>query len=355
MDRILTCCCGLDIHKRTVVACLLRPGEGGESVRETRTFGTMTDALLALRDWLSAAGCTHVAMESTGVYWKPAYHVLDGLCTVWVVNAAHVKNVPGRKTDAQDAEWLADLLQHGLLRPSIVPDRAQRALRDLTRTRTSLIEQRTAVVNRIQGVLEDANIKLAGVASDIMGVSGRDILAALLEGSADAAAMADLARGKLRRKRAELERALHGRLSDHHRLLVALHLEHADFLDEAIARLTGDIADRRRPAHRRSARRRDRPGREPLPLGRPPGVVGRHVPRQQRERGQEQGRQAAAGQHGAAPRLDRGGQGRRADQEARADLSARPVSPPGGAPRQEESGRSGRSYHPPYRVPCPRD
>ncbi len=260
MERILTCCCGLDIHKRTVVACLLRPGEDGASVRETRTFGTMTDALLALRDWLSAAGCTHVVMESTGVYWKPAYHVIDGLCAVWVVNAAHVKNVPGRKTDAQDAEWLADLLQHGLLRPSVVPDRAQRALRDLTRTRTSLIEQRTAVVNRIQGVLEDANIKLAGVASDIMGVSGRDILAALLEGSADAAAMAELARGKLRRKRAELERALRGRLSDHHRLLVALHLEHADFLDEAIARLNGDIADRLRPYEEEIARLETIPG-----------------------------------------------------------------------------------------------
>jgi transposase len=250
MDQLLTTCCGIDIHKRTAVACLLRRAADGTCAAETRTFGTTTDALGALGAWLHAAGCTHVAMEATGVYWKPAYHALEGLCTVWLVNAAHIKNVPGRKTDVADAEWIADLLQHGLLRPSVVPEQAQRDLRDLTRTRTSLIEQRTALVNRIQAVLEDAQIKLAGVASDIMGVSGRDILAALLAGSTDVAAMADLARGSLRRKREALEQALHGRMTDHHRLLLALHLEHVDLLDEQIARLDEQIAAYVRPATR---------------------------------------------------------------------------------------------------------
>lgn len=240
MERLLTACCGLDIHKRTVVACLVQPAGDGWS-KETRTFGTMTDDLLALRAWLAAAGCTHVAMEATGVYWKPVYRILEDLGTVLVINAQHFKNVPGRKTDIQDAEWIADLVQHGLLRSSFIPSAEQRALRDLTRTRTSLIEQRTAVVNRIQGVLEDANIKLASVASNVMGVSGRDILAALLDGTADAAAMADLARGKLRAKHAALERALQGRLRDHHRLLLILHLEHVDVLDEQIGRLSQEI------------------------------------------------------------------------------------------------------------------
>jgi transposase len=260
MDQILTSCCGVDIHKRTAVACLVRRAADGACAKEIRTFGTTTEALLELGAWLRAAGCTHVAMEATGVYWKPAYHVLEGVCTVWLVNAAHIKNVPGRKTDVADAEWIADLLQHGLLRPSLVPDRAQREVRDLTRTRTSLIEQRTALVNRIQAVLEDANIKLAGVASDIMGVSGRDILAALLAGSTDAVAMADLARGKLRRKREALEHALRGRMSEHHRLLIALHLEHADLLDEQIERLDAEIAARLRPYARELALLQTIPG-----------------------------------------------------------------------------------------------
>ncbi len=224
MERLLTCCAGLDVHKQTVVACLLRPhGEGAH--KEIRTFGTTTAALLVLREWLLAAGCTHVAMEATGVYWKPVHHMLEGHCTLLVVNAAHMHAVPGRKTDVRDAEWIADLLQHGLLRASFIPSHAQRELRDLTRTRTSLIDERSAAINRIQKVLEDATIKLAGVATDIMGTSGRDILAALLAGVLDAAAMADLARGKLRRKHAALEQALAGRMADHHRLLIALHLE----------------------------------------------------------------------------------------------------------------------------------
>lgn len=247
MERLYDTCCGIDVHKRTVVACLIRPDVRGQRAKETRTFGTTTEELRDLRDWLHAAGCTHVAVESTGVYWKPVFNILDGVCAVFVVNAQHIKAVPGRKTDVGDAEWIADLLQHGLLRPSFIPDRAQRELRDLTRTRTTLVDERAAAINRIQKVLEDANIKVAGVATDIMGKSGRDILAALVGGETDAAAMADLARGKMRRKRDELERALTGRMGDHHRMLIALHLEQIDLLDDQIAHLSRQIAERLRP------------------------------------------------------------------------------------------------------------
>jgi transposase len=246
MERLYSCCAGLDVHKQTVVACLLRP-DGAAQPKEIQTFGTTTGALGALRDWLLAAGCTHVAMEATGSFWKPVYNILDGHCTLLVVNAAHMHAVPGRKTDVRDAEWIATLLQHGLLRASFIPSREQCALRDLTRTRTSLIDERTAAVNRLQQVLEDANIKLAGVATDILGKSGRDILAALLGGEMAASAMANLARGKLRRKRDALEQALQGRMSAHHRRLSALHREHIDLLDDQIAQLSAQIAERLRP------------------------------------------------------------------------------------------------------------
>lgn len=244
-------CCGLDVHKHTVVACLLQTEAEGRC-KEVRTFGTMTDDLLALADWLRAAGCTQVALESTGVYWKPVYNLLEGQCAVLVVNAAHIKAVPGRKTDVQDAEWIAELLQHGLLRPSFIPNRAQRELPGarwaMTRTRTSLIDERSAAVNRLQKVLEDANIKLAGVATDVMGVSGRAILTAVLDGTTDPATLAELAKGKLRKKRADLARALSGRVRDHHRLLLTTHLAQVDFLDEQVARLSAEIAERLRPA-----------------------------------------------------------------------------------------------------------
>ena len=244
MEVLYRCCCGLDVHKQTVVACLIRTLADGRRTTEVRTFSTMTDGLLALADWLRAAGCTHVAMESTGVYWKPVYNLLDGQVTLLVVNAAQVKAVPGRKTDVRDAEWIADLLRHGLLRASFIPDRPQRELRDLTRTRTVLTDARSAAVNRLQTVLEDANIKLAGVATDVMGASGRAILAALLEGTTDPALLAELAKGRLRTKRETLARALTGRVSDHHRLLLTTHLAHIDFLDEEIARLSAKIAAR---------------------------------------------------------------------------------------------------------------
>jgi transposase len=260
MEVLHRCCCGLDVHKRTVVACLIRPAEGGRPAKELRTFGTMSEDLLALADWLRAAGCTQVAMESTGVFWKPVYNLLEGQVAILVANAAHIRAVPGRKTDLKDAEWIADLLQHGLLQPSFIPDQPQRELRDLTRTRTSLIDARTAAVNRLQKVLEDANIKLAGVATDVMGVSGRAMLAALVAGETDPALLAELAKGKLRTKRAELARALSGRVSAHHRLLLTTHLAHVDFLDEEIARLSAAIAERLQPFEEEVARLDTIPG-----------------------------------------------------------------------------------------------
>ena len=260
MEVLHRCCCGLDVHKDPVVACLLRVRAEEPRGKEVRTFGRTTEDLLALADWLRAAGCAQVAMESTGVYWKPVYNLLEGQFDTLVINAAHIKAVPGRKTDVRDAERIAELLQHGLLRASFIPDRPQRELRDLTRTRTSLIDERSAAVNRLQKVLEDANIKLAGVATDVMGVSGRATLAALLDGMTDPAALAELAKGKLRKKRDALARALSGRVGDHHRLLLTTHLAHVDFLDEAIARLSAEIVERLRPFEEGLARLGTIPG-----------------------------------------------------------------------------------------------
>jgi transposase len=247
MDVVYARCCGLDVHKRGVVACLVTPGPGGAPTKEVRAFTTMTDDLLALSDWLAAAGCTHVAMESTGVYWKPVYNLLEDGFAVLLVNARHVKAVPGRKTDAKDCEWLADLLRHGLLQASFVPDRPQRELRELTRYRASLVRERTAAANRLQKTLEGANIKLAAVATDVLGKSGREILAALVDGQTDAAQLAQLAKGRLREKLPELERALAGRVADHQRFLLAEQLAHVDFLDAAIDRVGAEVAERLAP------------------------------------------------------------------------------------------------------------
>ena len=247
MDVIYERCCGLDVHKRTVTACLLTTKPEGGRQQETRTFGTMTDDLLTLADWLAQAGCSHVAMEATGAYWKPVYNILEGQFETLVVNAYHVKAVPGRKTDVRDAEWLADLLQHGLLRGSFIPDRPQRQLRELTRYRTSLVRERAAEVNRLQKTLEGANIKLASVATDILGATGRAILEALAKGTGEGPELATLARGSLRQKRAELERALKAETSDHQRLMIREHLAHINYLDEAIGRLSREIEERLRP------------------------------------------------------------------------------------------------------------
>jgi transposase len=260
MEVVYPRCCGLDIHKKLVVACLITPGPDGAPRKEVRSFGTMTDELLALADWLAAAGCTHAAMESTGVYWQPLFNLLEGRFELLLVNARHIKAVPGRKTDVRDCEWIADLLRHGLLKASYVPDRAQRELRDLTRYRTALVQERNAEVNRLQKSLEGANIKLAAVTTDIMGRSGREILAELVAGSTDPAAMAELAKGRMREKIPDLERALVGRFGAHHRFLVAQQLAHIDYLDEVIARLSREIAERLRPGEAERARLDEIPG-----------------------------------------------------------------------------------------------
>ncbi len=240
-------CCGIDVHKQTLVACAVVPGVEGQPVKQSRTYGTMTEDLEGLAGWLSGLGVTHVTMESTGVYWKPVYNLLDGRFAILVVNAEHVKALAGRKTDVQDAEWLADLLRHGLLKGSFIPSEALRALRDLTRYRTKLGDERKSEVNRVHKVLEDANIKLASVASDVMGVSARAMLAELIAGQTDSATLAALAKGRLREKQALLQKALRGRVRSHHRFMLAQHLSHIDFLDEAIAQLDQEIEEQMRP------------------------------------------------------------------------------------------------------------
>jgi transposase len=240
-------CCGLDVHKKMIVACLRRADEAGKVGKQVRTFGTTTSELLSLSDWLVEAGCTHVAMEATGVYWKPVYNILEGQMELLVVNAQHIKAVPGRKTDVKDAEWIAQLLQHGLLRASFIPPQSQRDLRDLTRYRTTLVRERARIVNRLQKVLEDANLKLAGVATDVMGVSGRAMLEALLAGQTDTGQLAELAKGRLRKKIPQLKEALTGRVREHHRFMLSEQLSHIDYLDEAIERLAAEIGQRLRP------------------------------------------------------------------------------------------------------------
>jgi transposase len=242
MEVLYTHCAGLDVHKKTVVACCLTPGADGTPKREIRTFSTMTQDLLALSDWLTSLGITHVAMEATGEFWKPVYTILEATLTVLVVNAHHIKTVPGRKTDVKDAEWIADLLRHGLLRASFIPPLPQRDLRDLTRQRTTLVQDRATVVNRLQKVLEWANIKLTSVATDVTGVSARAMLEGIVAGEGDPAALAELAYGRMRSKRAALEQALTGRVREHHRSLLAQHLLHLDFLDEQIQDLEQQLA-----------------------------------------------------------------------------------------------------------------
>jgi transposase len=234
-------CAGLDVHKKIVVGCCITTVDKQEC--EIRTFGTMTQDLLALSDWLNSKGVTHVAMESTGEFWKPVYNLLEANFTVLVVNAQHIKNVPGRKTDVKDAQWIAQLLRHGLLCGSFIPPLPQRDLRDLTRQRTNLVREKASVVNRLQKVLEWANLKLTSVVTDVTGVSARQMLVAIVEGQEVPHVLAQLAKGKLRRKQQELEQALSGRIREHHRFLIANHLTHIDFLDEQIAVFEHKIAE----------------------------------------------------------------------------------------------------------------
>jgi len=244
MDVVYSRCCGLDLHKKSIVACRIGLTPIGDPVKEIRSFGTVTAAILALADWLAEAGVTHVAMESTGVYWKPVYNLLEDRFSLLLVNAAHIKAVPGRKSDVKDAEWIADLLRHGLLSPSFVPPRAQRELRELTRYRTSLVQERAAEVNRLQKTLEGANIQLSAVVSDITGRSAHQILTALVRGQTEASALAQMARGRLRDKLPQLEAALVGSFGKHQRFLVAQQLAHLDDLEKSIQAVSQEIEQR---------------------------------------------------------------------------------------------------------------
>ena len=247
MEVVYERCAGLDVHKKSVTACRITPAAGRGWQKERRRFGTMTDELLRLADWLRAGQVTAVAMESTGVYWKPVFNILESEFEVLLVNARHIKYVPGRKSDISDAQWIGELLQHGLLKASYIPEVAQRDLRDLIRYRTSLVQERTREINRVQKVLEDANVKLASVATNVMGVSGRQMLGAIIAGEQDPEALAEMAKGRLRAKIPELERALSGRVRASHRLLLRLHLEHIDDLNSKIENLNEEIDRLMRP------------------------------------------------------------------------------------------------------------
>jgi transposase len=234
MERVIERCCGLDVHKKTVAACVRVPGPRGQRHQEIQTFGTTAAELLALREWLEHHGVTHVALESTGVYWKPVYYVLEDAFVCVLVNATHMRQVPGKKTDVQDCAWIAQLLEHGLLRGSFVPPAPIRELRDVTRYRKTLVQERTRAANSLHKVLEDADIKLASVATDVLGASGRAMLGALLQGTTDPHVLADLARGALRKKIPALRQALTGRFRPHHAFLVSQVLGHLDYLEEVI-------------------------------------------------------------------------------------------------------------------------
>ena len=238
---MVECVAGIDVHKSMVVACVRFPGADGERVSEVAEFSTFTSDLLALRDWLAAFGVTRVGMEATGVYWKPVFYVLEDAMECWLLNARHMHNVPGRKTDVADAEWIARLIEVGLVRPSFVPDKPIREIRDLTRFRRTRMEERTREAQRLDKVLQDAGVKLSSVASDPLGVSGRAMLAALVAGSRDPEALAELAKGALRKKIPQLKSALEGRFDGHHALLIAEILDQLDALDSSIARLSEEI------------------------------------------------------------------------------------------------------------------
>jgi transposase len=234
MKRLYERCAGLDVHRDTVAACVHVPGHG-----EVRMFKTTTQGLLGLLDWLRSYDVALVGMESTGVYWRPVYYLLEDHMECWLLNAQHLRNVPGRKTDVRDAEWICSLVAHGLVRPSFVPPRPIRQLRDLTRYRKAKIEERTSEVQRLDKVLQDAGIKLSSVASKVLGASGRAMLDALVQGTHDPELLAELAKGRLRRKLPQLREALEGRFTGHHALLVSQMLAQIDFLDETIETLSG--------------------------------------------------------------------------------------------------------------------
>jgi transposase len=242
VERLIERCAGLDVHKASVTATVRVPGDQGGRRTETRTFRATTAGLVLLGDWLASFGVTVVGMESTGVYWKPVYYLLEDDFEVWLLNAQHLKNVPGRKTDVADSVWICQLVEHGLVRPSFVPPKPIRELRDLTRYRKALLAERTREAQRLHKVLEDAGIKLASVASDPLGVSGRAMLEALVSGTHDPQVLAELARGRLRAKLPALREALEGRFGAHHGLLVGEMLARIDQMDETIGRLSAEVA-----------------------------------------------------------------------------------------------------------------
>ncbi len=253
-------CCGLDVHKKTVVGCVLLTSRTGQLARYVRTFATTTTGLVALADWLSSYAVSHVAMESTGVYWRPVFNLLEGRFQVILVNAQHMKAIPGHKTDIKDSEWIADLLRHGLLKASFIPPKPIRDLRDLVRARKQVVQQRSQAINRVQKVLETANIKLSSVASDVLGKSGREMIEALVAGISDAPALADLARGRLRAKLPALREALDGRVDETHRLLLRQLLEHISFLETQLERLSAEVEQRLAPYEPLVARLMQIPG-----------------------------------------------------------------------------------------------
>jgi transposase len=356
MEIIARCCCGPDVHKKSVVACLRVVDAAGRLHKEVRTFGTMTADLLALAEWLTAAECSQVAMESTGVYWRPVFNLLHDRCEVLVVNAQHIKAVPGRKTDVKDAEWIAELLQYGLLRGSFIPPQPQRELRDLTRHRTTLVQERARVINRLQKVLEDANIKLAAVAANILGVSARAMLQALLAGTTDPTRLADLARGKLQDKRSQLEQALRGLVRPHHRFLLTELLSHIDDLDAAIERVSEAIAPRLQNDTDSLAWLDSIPGVSRRTAEILLAEVGADLHRFPTAQHLASWAGVCPGSHESAGkrltgrtrkgspwlRQALGGRARRGAQQA--DVCGSPVSPDRGAPGQEAGGGSRRAY-----------
>src|SRR5215471_17457796 len=247
MEVIILCCAGLDVHKNGVEACMRRMNRDGKLHQETRHWGTMTRELMAMADWLSEAGVTHVAMESTGVFWKPIFNILENRFQVLLVNARSLKHVPGRKTDQKDSQWIAQLLQHGLLQGSFIPPREQRELRDLTRHRSQVIGEHSRITNRIQKVLEDANIKLSSVATDITGASGRQMLQAIIAGEDNPEKLADLAKHSLRSKIPQLQQALYGKITDHHRWLLRLLYDQLTSAEAFLSKLDERIEQLTRP------------------------------------------------------------------------------------------------------------
>lgn len=260
MEAIVESCCGLDVHQATIVACLLVGKPGRRPRKEVQKFGTVTAELVRLREWLRQEGCTHVGMESTGVYWMPVYTILEGAFELIIGNATHIKQVPGRKTDVKDSEWIADLLRHGLIRRSFVPPKPLRALRELLRYRRKLIDSTTSERNRMLKLLETANIKLATVVSDVFGVSGRRMLRALLDGQQTPSEMAELAKGRMRKKLAALTAALDGRVEEHHRFLLEMQLQRLEEVEATLARLDQRIDEKLIPYGEQHVRLMQIPG-----------------------------------------------------------------------------------------------